>query len=85
MDNISLYNKINSLPEDLKKEVQHFVEFLQTKIEKKRSIDLSKRETTEALKDRKRDGREFVNKWAGFLNSEDTDTSKFDYLSEKYR
>jgi hypothetical protein len=31
MDNVSLYNKINSLPEDLKKEVQDFVEFLQTK------------------------------------------------------
>lgn len=31
MDNVSLFNKINSLPENLKKEVQDFVEFLQTK------------------------------------------------------
>lgn len=34
MDNVSLYNKINSLPENLKKEVQDFVEFLQTKTKK---------------------------------------------------
>lgn len=34
MDNVSLYNKINSLPENLKKEVQEFVEFLQTKTKK---------------------------------------------------
>ena len=31
MNNVSLYNKINSLPENLKKEVQDFVEFLQSK------------------------------------------------------
>ncbi len=30
-------------------------------------------------------GREFVKKWAGFLNSNDIDSSKFDYLSEKYK
>lgn len=34
MDNISLYSKINSLPEHLKKEVYDFVEFLQTKVKK---------------------------------------------------
>ena len=34
MDNVGLYNKINSLPEDLKMEVQDFVEFLQTKAKK---------------------------------------------------
>jgi len=34
MNNVSLYNKINSLPENLKKEVQDFVEFLQTKTKK---------------------------------------------------
>ncbi len=34
MDNLSLYSKINSLPENLKKEVQDFVEFLQTKTKK---------------------------------------------------
>lgn len=28
---------------------------------------------------------EFVNKWAGFLSEEDTDKSKLDYLTEKYR
>lgn len=33
----------------------------------------------------KKAGREFVEKWAGFLNSNDTDSSKFDYLSEKYK
>jgi len=31
MDNVSLYNKINSLPDNLKKDVQDFVEFLQNK------------------------------------------------------
>lgn len=34
MDNVSLYSKINSLPKNLQKEVQDFVEFLQTKIKK---------------------------------------------------
>ena len=34
MDNISLYNKINSLPEELKKEVKDYVEFLQAKTKK---------------------------------------------------
>ena len=34
MNNVSLYNKINLLPENLKKEVQDFVEFLQTKANK---------------------------------------------------
>lgn len=28
---------------------------------------------------------EFVNKWAGFLSDSDTDQSKRDYLTEKYR
>jgi hypothetical protein len=36
-------------------------------------------------KKKKQTGREFVKKWAGFLNSTDTDSSKFDYLSEKYK
>lgn len=27
----------------------------------------------------------FVNKWAGFLSDEDTDQTKQDYLTEKYR
>lgn len=31
MDNVGLYNKINSLPENLKKEVQDFVDVLQAK------------------------------------------------------
>jgi len=34
MDNLSLYNKISLLPENLKKEVQDFVEFLQAKTKK---------------------------------------------------
>lgn len=34
MNNISLYNKINSLPDNLKREVLDFVEFLQTKSKK---------------------------------------------------
>lgn len=33
----------------------------------------------------KKAGRKFVEQWAGFLNSNDTDSSKFDYLSEKYK
>lgn len=28
---------------------------------------------------------EFINKWAGFLQTENTDKSKYDYLSEKYK
>lgn len=28
---------------------------------------------------------EFVDKWAGFLVDNETDKSKFDYLSEKYK
>jgi len=28
---------------------------------------------------------EFMNKWAGFLSDEETDQSKQDYLTEKYR
>ncbi len=28
---------------------------------------------------------EFVSKWAGFLKTENTDKSKYDYLSEKYK
>ena len=100
MNDISLLNKINALPEDLKKEVLHFVEFLQTKIEKKTEkkprvfgsikgkIHMADDfdEPIEAMKKgNKKAGREFVDKWAGFLNSKDTDASKFDYLSEKYR
>lgn len=34
MDNVELYNKINSLPENLQKEVINFVEFLQAKAKK---------------------------------------------------
>jgi hypothetical protein len=33
----------------------------------------------------KKAGRAFVAKWAGFLSSNDTDSSKFEYLSEKYK
>ena len=33
----------------------------------------------------KKAGKAFVEKWAGFLKSNDTDASKFDYLSEKYK
>ncbi len=101
MNDISLLNKINALPEDLKKEVLHFVEFLQTKIEKKTEkkprvfgsikgkihmaddFDDEPVETME--KSQKKSGREFVDQWAGFLNSKNTDASKFDYLYEKYR
>ena len=28
---------------------------------------------------------EFVEKWAGFFQSEDTEKAKYDYLSEKYK
>ena len=28
---------------------------------------------------------DFVNKWAGFLRNADTDNSKYQYLSEKYK
>lgn len=29
--------------------------------------------------------KEFIDKWAGFLVDKDTDKSKFDYLSDKYK
>ena len=29
--------------------------------------------------------KDFVSKWAGFLKNNDTDKSKFDYLSGKYK
>lgn len=35
--------------------------------------------------DTKLKASEFVNKWAGFLSERETDQSKLDYLSEKYR
>ena len=28
---------------------------------------------------------DFVNKWAGFFQSDDTDKAKYNYLSEKYK
>jgi len=28
---------------------------------------------------------DFVNKWAGFLKNTDTDNSKYNYLTEKYK
>lgn len=34
---------------------------------------------------KKMQASEFINKWAGFLSNDDTDKSKFDYLSEKYK
>ena len=33
----------------------------------------------------KKAGKKFVEQWAGFLNSDDTDSSKLDYLSDKYK
>lgn len=36
MENLSLYTKINSLPENLKEEVRDFVEFLKTKADKQK-------------------------------------------------
>jgi hypothetical protein len=34
---------------------------------------------------KKLDATDFVNTWAGFLKKPDTDNSKFDYLTEKYK
>ncbi|MDP2338492.1 MAG: hypothetical protein Q8N05_18990 [Bacteroidota bacterium] len=39
----------------------------------------------EEKKSIKKAGRKFVEQWTGFLNSNDTDSSKFDYLSKKYK
>ena len=36
-------------------------------------------------KNHKNAGKDFVKKWAGFLSIDDTDSSKLDYLSEKYK
>ncbi|HAQ21523.1 MAG TPA: hypothetical protein DCR40_20180 [Prolixibacteraceae bacterium] len=33
----------------------------------------------------KKAGRKFVEQWVGFLKSEDTDSSKFDYLLNRIR
>ena len=42
MDNLSLYNKIISLPENLRHEVQDFIDFLQAK----RSQEISEKSRT---------------------------------------
>ena len=34
---------------------------------------------------KKNTGKEFVKKWAGFLNVKDTYSSKLGYITEKYR
>lgn len=34
---------------------------------------------------KKNKGEEFVKKWSGFLSLEETDSSKLDYLTEKYK
>lgn len=47
-----------------------------------------KAELPEALREdseRKMDATEFVRKWQGFLGDDDTDRSKYEYLSEKYK
>lgn len=36
-------------------------------------------------KAQKKTGKKFVKKWAGFLSLNDTDSSKLDYLTEKYK
>ncbi|MEX2335641.1 MAG: hypothetical protein WD555_00045 [Fulvivirga sp.] len=36
-------------------------------------------------KERKKTGKAFVDEWAGFLSSNDTDSSKLDYLLEKHK
>jgi len=38
-----------------------------------------------AKKNNKNAGKDFVQKWAGFLNIDDTDSPKLDNLSEKYK
>ena len=38
-----------------------------------------------AKKKTKSNAKDFVEKWAGFLNSKENDRAKFDYLSEKYK
>jgi hypothetical protein len=37
------------------------------------------------LKSNKNASIDFINKWAGFLSNMDTEDSKFQYLSEKYK
>jgi len=36
-------------------------------------------------KKKKFSGKQFVNKWAGFLRNNNSDTLKYDYLSKKYK
>ena len=33
----------------------------------------------------KKGASKFIDKWAGFLTNSDTDKSKFDYLTDKYK
>lgn len=33
----------------------------------------------------KRKAANFINKWSGFLSNPETDESKYDYLTQKYR
>lgn len=39
----------------------------------------------ERRKKSKNAGKKFIDKWAGSLSGEDTDSSRYDYLSEKYK
>jgi hypothetical protein len=40
---------------------------------------------TKPVKKKIHKASDFVNKWAGFLTNSDTDSSKYNYLTEKYK
>jgi hypothetical protein len=40
---------------------------------------------TKKSPDKETRAKDFVNQWAGFLKVPDTDRSKYDYLSQKYK
>lgn len=72
---------LNHFPDEFR--IEEFVEKLLL-IEKE--IQNSERQNFGAIQKREQKvGQDFVDKWAGFLDGQDIDASKFDYLSEKYK
>lgn len=63
---------------ELLKDLSKYLGF--TISEKETSIVKEPRMATEKPK-----AVDFVNKWAGFLSKTDTDSSRYDYLTEKYK
>ncbi|MFN8267949.1 MAG: hypothetical protein U0T31_08090 [Chitinophagales bacterium] len=65
-----------------KKEAKALVAYLQNLS----FVDIdSKKHSKSIRKTKKASASDFVKKWAGFLKNKDTDSSKYDYLMDKYK